>query len=43
LKLVMALIFFFDVLSHHALFFKHISKSCLKVNEERLSSLHSEK
>ncbi len=43
LKLVMALIFCFDILSHHALFFNHISKSCLKVNEERFSSLHSEK
>ncbi len=43
LKLVMVLIFCFDILSHHALLFNHISKSCLKVNEERLSSLHSEK
>jgi hypothetical protein len=43
LKLVMALIFCFDILSHHALLSNHISKSCLKVNEERLSSLHSEK
>jgi hypothetical protein len=43
LNLVMALIFCFIILSHHALFFNHISKSCLKVNEERLSSLNSEK